>query len=308
MQSPLPLKVLLVTNNKDSRSMVQDTLTKLNVCNVHHAETPQKGIDLLNQHSIYDLSIVDEFNLGGNALIKAWVHRPHLRNIPMILMTEEVSLFKLQMYRRNYIRHVLIKPFDSSTFFQKFENVLRLGEHFSPEYINKIRKIDFFSHFKLCDLYQILETGFIKEFQAGSTLIHESGKVNKFGVILKGEAGIYRTDKEGNSTEVSTLKKGDFLGETNLLSSEHSSTRIVAHTNSIVFMMPNYAFQLFPEKLRDQFYQLIILNLTKKLRYMTDVACEEKNKVFQNYRSQPTPPPFSDTWGAHTTGFVPSYF
>ena len=68
---------------------------------------------------------------------------------------------------------------------------------------------------QLNELYQILETGFIKEFSVGKALIHESGMVNKFGVILKGEAGVYRMDEQGNSTEISTLKKGDFLNVAN---------------------------------------------------------------------------------------------
>ncbi|MBF0237399.1 MAG: cyclic nucleotide-binding domain-containing protein [SAR324 cluster bacterium] len=264
-------KILLVTQDQEAIKLLTSTFKAIRTFQVLTASNPEKGIEFMKAHeSSIVLLIVDEFGgLQFNMLIEKWVEHKQWFKIPLILLTEEVTFAKLKQCKEHYIHHVLVKPLEKQNTFEKLKAVLKVEQNLSNEFIEKIRNAEFFMNFKLDEIKKLMELGFVKKFEAGQVLIREEGTIDKLGIILEGEVGVYRIHPSYEPLLLTELKACALLGETTLLSRERSRTRVVSHTPSLVFMLPYFAIQLFPDELRERLLRVIIRTLTQKLRALS---------------------------------------
>jgi len=261
------IEVIIVAKDRDTCELVKKTILTIAKAMVYSAKDAKEGVDLLDAHRNIDLLITDEFgHIHFNPVIQSWNRSSKSQKIPLILLATDISYEKLYEFRRYGIRHVLPKPLQPQELFEKLNTTLGIENKFSLEVIEKLRKTKFFQDFSLNELQAILAAGYIKRFQAEEVMIEEGVHIDKLGFILKGSVGIYLVPPEKPPILITQLTPYSLLGETTLLSRSGSSTRVVSQGDSILFMLPFFAVQLFSDEIRERLYRMIIRDLTKKLR------------------------------------------
>ena len=107
-------------------------------------------------------------------------------------------------------------------------------------------------------------------YPEGSIIIEEGGKGNWIYIILEGRVKIKKKLSQGMLT-VSTLKEGDFLGETNFLKikRENRSASAIADTNVVLGVIDTNKLTNDWECVVPQLKRLIS-TLMKRLQNMTD--------------------------------------
>ncbi|MGK5093775.1 cyclic nucleotide-binding domain-containing protein [Deltaproteobacteria bacterium TL4] len=265
-----PQAILVVTKDQDTWIFIKKALSALRKCKLHQAINPQKGVTHLKNKPNYDLLITDEFqDLKFNALVQFWSNSKQWHKIPLILLTTEVTFAKLKLYKEYGIQHVLIHPLEGNTLFEKVKTTLGIEINFSKETIERIVKTDFFKNFNLNEIQTFLSLGYLRKFEHDDVLIQEKGTIDKLGILLQGKVGVYLVQPHSEPELITELGACSLLGETSLLTRSHSSTRVISHGKSVVFMLPYYAIQLFSDELRERLLRLIIRELSKKLHTMT---------------------------------------
>jgi CRP/FNR family transcriptional regulator, cyclic AMP receptor protein len=91
--------------------------------------------------------------------------------------------------------------------------------------IGLLRKVPLFAHCSRRELVNVASIGYEDQFPAGQELTREGERGRQFFVLLEGSANV---SKGGN--EVATMKKGDFFGETALVSHSARTATVTATT------------------------------------------------------------------------------
>lgn len=88
-------------------------------------------------------------------------------------------------------------------------------------YIDIIKESLLFRGIKKEEIYSLLKclTPKIKSFGKNESIVNAGESIDKFGMILEGEAIIVKENAEGNRVILSVLKKGDLFGEMLVFSS-----------------------------------------------------------------------------------------
>lgn len=270
-------KVLLVSDDLEAVSLIKEVLSGKSIFYVHHTDSLKSGVDFLKENRHFDLYIIDEFSgIHGHAFLNYRADNPQFNKLPLLYLTEEVTFSKLLTLKNLYVGNVLLKPLKANMLYAKIESILHLGAHYTIEVVEKLRKIAFFKHFALNELYQILESGYINQFLPEQILIREKGIIDKFGVLLQGVVGIMMVEGNNPPVLVNELKRGHFLGETNLLTRKESQVRVVCQETTMVFMLPYFAFHLLPDSLQTKLLRLITRGLGEKLNKMNQLLYLQK--------------------------------
>lgn len=269
-------RTLAATNDDESKAVIQNILSPGKKFSVRHTSDVAQAVELLEQEP-WDLIIVDEYtSIYAHPLISRWSELSS--KTPLLLLTDDISFAKLAHLKTRYVRDILLKPIKENMLFAKVESMLHMGAHYSLETVEKLRRIEFFQNFSLDEMYRILEAGYINRFQEGQVLIRENGVIDKLGVVLKGSVTIYLKEEGGEPRIIQTLKVGHLLGETNLLSRKAAKARVVSNEDTLVFMVPYFAFHLLSDELQNKLFRFIIRHLSKKLNQTSRLLYAEKEQ------------------------------
>ena len=88
-------------------------------------------------------------------------------------------------------------------------------------------KSDLFSHLSANAASEVGQKMTKEEFAAGIPVCRQGDPGDKFYIIWEGEVDVI-VDKDGTSTQVATLAKGDFFGEAALLTGDPRNANCVA--------------------------------------------------------------------------------
>lgn len=104
-------------------------------------------------------------------------------------------------------------------------------------------KVPLFSELSKSDLTAICRVMFLREFEAGQTIVHEEdAQGQSFFVIVSGKVHVAATTAEGKQIILATLKKGDFFGEMTILDGEPRSASVAAAEHCSLFMLYRKSF------------------------------------------------------------------
>lgn len=89
------------------------------------------------------------------------------------------------------------------------------------EYINIIEKSPLFRGIKRDEIITLLHclTPRIQSFNKNECIVNSGETIDKFGIVLEGEAAVQKENAEGNRVILSVIKKGDLFGEMLVFSS-----------------------------------------------------------------------------------------
>ncbi|SMB80743.1 cAMP-binding domain of CRP or a regulatory subunit of cAMP-dependent protein kinases [Desulfonispora thiosulfatigenes DSM 11270] len=170
------------------------------------------------------------------------------------------------------------------------------------KYIHIIKESPLFYDIKEEEIIFMLQclTPQIHSFNKNECIVNSGETVNRFGIILEGEATILKETSEGNNVIISVVKKGDLFGEMLVFSSRkvfpvtvrvQSSCKVLFLTNSDLIarcgkMCPwhNKMLQNFIKIISDK-----ALLLNKKVEYLSIKSIRGKIATYllDQYQNNP---------------------
>jgi CRP-like cAMP-binding protein len=140
--------------------------------------------------------------------------------------------------------------------------------------LSALKEIKLLQVFRDAELESLLSAGQAMRFEAHSNIVIEGEMSWGIYLILKGTAGIYKTNKlTGDSYDVGQLHQGAFFGEMSLVDGNPRSATVRALTQCELFHVSKDAFRSFlgssPE-LKLKFYEACIKNVVDRLRELDD--------------------------------------
>ncbi|AYF54586.1 Crp/Fnr family transcriptional regulator [Clostridium botulinum C] len=171
------------------------------------------------------------------------------------------------------------------------------------KYIETIKECSLFHSIKEEEIICMLKclTPQIHTFNKNECIVNSGETIDKFGIILEGEATILKENSEGNRIIISVIKKGDLFGEMLVFSSRkiwpvtvrvQNSCKVLFLTNSDLIarcskMCPwhNSLLQNFIKIISDK---SLILN--KKVEYLSIKSIRGKISTYllEQYQNNPT--------------------
>ncbi len=106
-----------------------------------------------------------------------------------------------------------------------------------------LKQCDAFSRLTTGALTNIAETMVKERYAAGSILIRQGDVGDKFYLIKSGEVDVLVKPEQGAEARVATLSKGQFFGETALLTGAPRNATVVARGDVQVYTLDNPNFQ-----------------------------------------------------------------
>lgn len=168
------------------------------------------------------------------------------------------------------------------------------------DYIDIIKDSPLFNGIKSEDLVCMLQclTPKIQSYSKNECIVNAGESIDRFGIVLEGEATIVKENAEGNRVIISVVKKGDLFGEMLVFSSHkiwpvtvrvQSSCRVLflTHSDLIARCERNCSWHVL---MLQNFMKVISdksLMLNKKVQYLSIKSIRGKicTYLFEQYQS-----------------------
>ena len=126
MSDPLETRFLIVDDFATMRRVVRGLLREIGYANAAEAEDGAQALALL-KGSRFDF-IVSDINMpvmNGFELLRCVKSDPHLKHLPMLLVTAEASKDDILRAARDGAAGTIVKPFSKATLEQKVHQILQ---------------------------------------------------------------------------------------------------------------------------------------------------------------------------------------
>ena len=149
-----------------------------------------------------------------------------------------------------------------------------------PDYIRQFLKKppQLLKNFHYEDLMEFLKVGEVEKYNADDVIIKEGELINSAYLVATGKVSIWK-----NNIQLTTLKKGSFLGEAFLFSKNYRMAKVVSEGASRLLHFQRYDtldfFRKKPEKMFNIFTRNIIDIQQSKIKKSNDQIIQLKKQL-----------------------------
>ena len=266
-RAALPLKVLMVGQNRLAEQVMEGVLNKLGHFDVTSVERSGQALELLEKNPDFSLLIIDEGDhFESNKLLLVRTDGAAWEDIPLIVLMARASFDKMIHMKEMKVRYVVIKPVTEDSFYEKLTNAFKFKARFSPDLVERLRTMPPFSGWSLKTLSAILNVGYIKQYPPGKVIVEKGMVINKLGILISGEVAVQKEFKPDMFEEIAVLSKSGMIGDLTMLSPAPAQVRILTKSKVVLFLLPFFALTLLDAEGREEIYQVVISELSRKIR------------------------------------------
>ncbi len=158
----------------------------------------------------------------------------------------------------------------------------------SEEYAELITSFPLFKGFTANGAKRLLDSGEIKQHEAGAVLLKEGDKADFVLLVLTGVLEVF-VDREGQHLTLTEAEPGDILGELAVLCGIPRSASVKAKKNTAVLEWKEDAFRtmlLRDPSLSQRVFSEALRTLVEKERSLIDSVIDARDEAHKSYSSE----------------------
>jgi len=155
----------------------------------------------------------------------------------------------------------------------------------SEQYAELITRLPLFSGFTVNGAKRLLNSGVVKEFEAGAVLLNEGDKADFVLLVLTGALEVF-VDREGQHLMLTQAEPGDILGELAVLCGIPRSASVKAREKSAVLEWSDEAFRtllLRDPSLSQHIFREALRTLVEKERSLIESIIDAQAEASKSY-------------------------
>jgi len=121
-------RALIVDDYDNMLRILRGFLKRIDIVDVTEASNGEAALDLIQKRS-FDL-VISDWNMApmnGIALLRAVRRKPHLKNLPFIIVTAANEQSQILEAKQAGVSNYIVKPFDAATLHRKVKAVMKKG-------------------------------------------------------------------------------------------------------------------------------------------------------------------------------------
>ena len=121
-------RALIVDDYDNMLRILRGFLKRIDIVDVTEANNGEAALDLIQKRS-FDL-VISDWNMApmnGIALLRAVRRKPHLKNLPFIIVTAANEQSQILEAKQAGVSNYIVKPFDAATLHRKVKAVMKKG-------------------------------------------------------------------------------------------------------------------------------------------------------------------------------------
>ena len=121
-------RALIVDDYDNMLRILRGFLKRIDIVDVTEASNGEAALDLIQKRS-FDL-VISDWNMApmnGIALLRAVRRKPHLKNLPFIIVTAANEQSQILEAKQAGVSNYIVKPFDANTLHRKVKAVMKKG-------------------------------------------------------------------------------------------------------------------------------------------------------------------------------------